>query len=202
MKLYFSPGTCALSPHIALLEAGLAFEPVPVDIKSHKLADGGDFYAINPKGSVPVLELDNGERLTEGPAVVQYIADQSPQSQLAPPNGTWPRYRLQEWLNFITSELHKSFSPLFNPKTPEEAKAQTRERLTERLKWVDSQLEGKTYLMGGTFTVADGYLFTVVRWCKAVGVDAEPLAHLSAFMARVAARPAVQAALKAQGLLK
>lgn len=202
MKLYFSPGTCALSPHIALLEAGLAFEPVRVDIKSHKLADGGDFYAINAKGSVPVLELDNGERLTEGPAVVQYIADQAPQSQLAPANGTWPRYRLQEWLNFITSELHKGFSPLFNPKTPEEAKAQFRERLAERLKWVDSQLEGKAYLMGETFTVADGYLFTVVRWCKAVGVDAEPLAQLSAYMARVAARPAVQAALKAQGLQK
>jgi glutathione S-transferase len=202
MKLYFSAGTCSLSPHIALREAGLAFDLVPVNIKTHQLADGSDFYAINPKGSVPVLELDSGERLTEGPAIVQYIADQAPQTALAPANGTWARYRLQEWLNFITSELHKGFAPLFNPKAPEEAKTQARDKLNERLKWVDEQLAGQSYLMGEPFTVADGYLFTVAGWGKFVGVDTTPLAHLSAFMARVAARPAVQAALKAEGLLK
>ncbi|MFY7942105.1 MAG: glutathione transferase GstA [Burkholderiaceae bacterium] len=202
MKLYFSPGTCSLSPHIALREAGLTIELVPVNIKTHKLSDGSDYYNINPKGSVPVLELADGKRLTEGPAIVQYIADQAPQTNLAPANGTWERYRLQEWLNFITSELHKGFSPLFNPKSPEEAKTLARDKLNERLKWVDEQLQGKPYLMGETFTVADGYLFTVAGWGKFVGVDLAPLTQLSAFMARVAARPAVQAALKAEGALK
>ena len=202
MKLYFSPGTCSLSPHIALREAGLTIELVPVNIKTHKLSDGSDYFTINPKGSVPVLELDDGKRLTEGPAIVQYIADQAPQTNLAPANGTWERYRLQEWLNFITSELHKGFSPLFNPKSPEEAKTLARDKLNERLKWVDEQLQGKSYLMGETFTVADGYLFTVAGWGKFVGVDLAPLTQLSAFMTRVAARPAVQAALKAEGALK
>ena len=202
MKLYFSPGTCSLSPHIALREAGVSIELVPVNIKTHKLSDGSDYYAINPKGSVPVLELDDGKRLTEGPAIVQYIADLAPSTGLAPANGTWERYRLQEWLNFITSELHKGFSPLFNPKFPEEGKALARDRLNDRLKWVDEQLEGKAYLMGEGFTVADGYLFTVTGWGKFVGVDITPLQQLSAFMARVAARPAVQAALKAEGSLK
>ena len=202
MKLYFSPGTCSLSPHIAACEAGLTIELVPVNIKTHKLSDGSDYYAINPKGSVPVLELADGNRLTEGPAIVQYIADQAPQTKLAPANGTWERYRLQEWLNFITSELHKGFSPLFNPKSPEEAKTLARDKLNERLKWVDEQLQGKSYLMGETFSVADGYLFTVAGWGKFVGVDLTSLTQLSAFMTRVAARPAVQAALKAEGALK
>lgn len=202
MKLYFSPGTCSLSPHIALHEAGLAFDLQLVNIKTHQLADGRDFFNVNPKGSVPVLELDNGERLTEGSVIVQYIADQAPQSALAPANGTWARYRLQEWLNFITSELHKGFSPLFNPRSPDEVKVQARDKLNERLKWVDKQFEGKAYLTGETFTVADGYLFTVAGWGKLVGVDIAPLQSLSAFMARVSARPAVQAALKAEGLLK
>jgi glutathione S-transferase len=202
MKLYFSPGTCSLSPHIALREAGLTIELVPVNIRTHKLSDGSDYFTINPKGSVPVLELADGKRLTEGPAIVQYIADQAPQTSLAPANGTWERYRLQEWLNFITSELHKGFSPLFNPKSPEEAKTQARDKLNERLKWVDEQLQGKPYLMGEAFTVADGYLFTVAGWGKFVGVDLTPLTQLSAFMTRVAARPAVQAALKAEGALK
>lgn len=202
MKLYFSPGTCSLSPHIAAREAGLTIELVPVNIKTHKLSDGSDYHAINSKGSVPVLELADGKRLTEGPAIVQYIADQAPQTSLAPANGTWERYRLQEWLNFITSELHKGFSPLFNPKSPEEAKTLARDKLNERLKWVDEQLQGKSYLMGETFTVADGYLFTVAGWGKFVGVEVAPLTQLSAFMTRVAARPAVQAALNAEGALK
>jgi glutathione S-transferase len=202
MKLYYSPGACSLSPHIALHEAGLPFQPVLASTKTHKLADGTDYYTINPKGSVPLLELDSGERLSEGPAIVQYIADQAPASGLAPAAGTLARYRLMEWLNFITSELHKSFSPLFNPEMPEQAKALHRAKLADRFKWVDQQLEGKSYLMGDTFTVADGYLFTVTNWCTYVGVDIAGLAHLAAFMARVAARPAVQAALKAEGLLK
>lgn len=202
MKLYFSPGTCSLSPHIALREAGLPFELVRVNIKTHQLADGQDFYAINPKGSVPVLELPNRERLTEGSAIVQFIADQAPQSALAPTNGSWERYRLQEWLNFITSELHKGFSPLFNPRSTDDVKAQARDKLMSRLKWVDEQLEGRAYLMGETFTVADGYLFTVVGWGKLVSVDVSALKALSEFMARTSARAAVQAALKAEGLLK
>ena len=201
-KLYYSPGACSLSPHIALREAGLPFDLVLASTKTKKLADGTDFYTINPKGSVPVLELADGQHLTEGPAIVQYIADLAPASQLAPAAGTMARYRLMEWLNFITSELHKGFSPLFNPAMPEEAKVLSRAKLTERLTWVDTQLEGKSFLLGDTFTVADGYLFTVANWGKFVGVDITPMKTLSAFMGRVAARPAVQAALKAEGLLK
>jgi glutathione S-transferase len=202
MKLYYSPGACSLSPHIVLRESGLPFELVLASTKTHKLADGSDYYAINPKGYVPLLELNNGERLSEGPAIVQYIADQVPQKNLAPANGTMPRYRLQEWLNFITSELHKGFSPLFNPATPEDFKPAAKERLAGRLKWVDAQLEGKAYLTGDQFTVADAYLFTVTSWTKYVGIDIAGLANLGAFMGRVAARPAVQAALKAEGLLQ
>ena len=180
MKLYYSPGACSLSPHIVLRESGLAFEPVLASTKTHKLADGTDYYGINPKGYVPLLELDNGERLSEGPVIVQYIADQVPAKNLAPANGTMARYRLQEWLNFITSELHKGFSPLFNPAMPEEAKALARTKLADRLKWVNEQLEGKQYLMGDTFSVADAYLFTVAGWGKHVGVDISSLNHLGA----------------------
>jgi len=201
-KLYYSPGACSLSPHIVLREAGLPFDLVLASTKTHKLADGTDYYGINPKGYVPLLELDDGQRLSEGPVIVQYIADQVPASQLAPAAGTMARYRVMEWLNFITSELHKGFSPLFNPATPEDYKSIVRTRLGERLAWVNGQLEGRAYLMGDTFTVADAYLFTVAGWGKYVGVDISGLANLSAYMGRVAARPAVQAALKAEGLLK
>ncbi|MEO3712519.1 MULTISPECIES: glutathione transferase GstA [Roseateles] len=202
MKLYYSPGACSLSPHIVLREAGLPFEAVLASTKTKKLADGTDFFSINPKGSVPVLELDNGERLTEGPAIVQYLADLVPEKQLAPANGSWPRYRLQEWLNYITSELHKGFSPLFNPATPEDAKPLFREALQKRLAWVDSQLEGRDYLLGSQFSVADAYLFVVSNWGQYVGVDISGLKQLGAFRARVADRPAVQEAMKAEGLLK
>ena len=202
MKLYYSPGACSLSPHIALQEAGLAYTPVLASTKSHKLQDGTDFYTINALGYVPVLELDNGERLREGPAIVQYIADQVPDKQLAPANGTLARYRLQEWLTFIGTELHKGFSPLFNPSTPEDYKPMVRERLLQRLQWVDSQLAGKQYLMGDQFTVADGYLFTVTNWTQPTKLDISGLAHLTAYRERVGARPAVQAAMKAEGLLK
>lgn len=202
MKLYYSPGACSLSPHIALQEAGLAYTPVLASTKSHKLQDGTDYYTINALGYVPVLELDNGERLREGPAIVQYIADQVPDKQLAPANGTLARYRLQEWLTFIGTELHKGFSPLFNPATPEEYKPMVRERLLQRLQWVDSQLAGKQYLMGDQFTVADGYLFTVTNWTQPTKFDISGLANLAAYRERVGARPAVQAAMKAEELLK
>ncbi|PND38897.1 glutathione transferase GstA [Paucibacter aquatile] len=202
MKLYYSPGACSLSPHIALREAGLSFDLVLASTKTKKLQDGSDFYAINSKGSVPVLELDNGERLTEGPAIVQYIADLAPASNLAPAAGSMARYRLQEWLNYITSELHKGFSPLFNPATPEDYKPVARAALMARFTWVNAQLEGKQYLMGDQFTVADAYLFVVSNWGQYVGVDVSGFEHLVAFRARVAARPAVQEAMKAEGLLK
>ncbi len=202
MKLYYSPGACSLSPHIVLRESGLPFTPVLASTKTHQLADGTDYYTINPKGYVPLLELDNGERLSEGPAIVQYIADQVPDKKLAPPAGTMARYRLMEWLNFTTSELHKSFSPLFNKDFPEDGKAIYRKKISDRLAWVDGQLAGKQYLMGDTFTVADAYLFTVAGWGQYVGVDIKPLANLSAYVARVAARPAVQEAMKVEGLLK
>ena len=202
MKLYYSPGACSLSPHIALQEAGLAYTPVLASTKSHKLQDGTDYYTINALGYVPVLELDNGERLREGPAIVQYIADQVPDKQLAPANGTLARYRLQEWLTFIGTELHKGFSPLFNPATPEDYKPMVRERLLQRLQWVDGQLAGKQYLMGDQFTVADSYLFTVTNWTQPTKLDISGLANLAAYRERVGARPAVQAAMKAEGLLK
>lgn len=202
MKLYYSPGACSLSPHIVMREAGLAFEPVLASTKTHKLQDGTDYYTINPKGYVPLLELDGGERLSEGPVIVQYIADQVPAKGLAPAAGTMARYRLQEWLNFITSELHKGFSPLFNPAVPEEAKAVFRKKLVDRFTWVDGQLAGRNYLMGENFSVADAYLFTVTNWAGVVGVDIAGLANVGAFMARMRERPAVQAALRAEGLLK
>ena len=201
-KLYYVPGACSLSPHIALREAGLPFDLVLANLKTKTLADGSDYLAVNPKGQVPVLELNDGQRLTEGPAIVQYIADQAPAAKLAPPAGTLARYRLMEWLNFITSELHKGFTPLFSPATPEEYKTIARARLIDRLTWVDSQLAGKDYLMSEGFSVADAYLFTVVNWSKPVGLDISALKNLAAFMGRVAARPAVQEALKAEGLLK
>lgn len=201
MKLYYSPGACSLSPHIVLREAGLAFDLVRTSTKTHKMEDGTDFYAINPKGAVPVLEIANGERLTEAPVVLQYIADQVPQKQLVPPAGTMARYRVQEWLNYITSELHKAFGPLFSPATPPEAKEMFKGWLSPRLKWVDSQLAGKQFLTGDTFTVADAYLYTVVNWTKHVGISTDELPNLLAFMARVGARPAVGEALKAEGLV-
>ncbi|MFO1252303.1 glutathione transferase GstA [Inhella sp.] len=200
MKLYYAPGVCSLSPHIVLRELGLPFELVKVNTKTHQTTDGGDFYAINPKGSVPVLELDGGERLTEGPAIVQYLADQHPDKGLAPANGTLARARLQEWLNFTTSELHKGFGPLFNPAFPDAAKALIRERLLKLFAWVDTQLAGREYLLDSGFSVADAYLFTVSNWGQLVGVDLAPFTHLAAYRARVAARPAVQEAMKAEGL--
>jgi len=202
MKLYYSPGACSLSPHIALHEAGLAFEPVLASTKTHKLQDGTDYYGINPLGYVPMLELDDGTRLREGPAIVQYIADLAPTKNLAPAAGTLQRYRLQEWLTFIGTEMHKGYSPLFNPNMPEEAKAIFKDKLKSRYEWLDGQFADKQYLMGDQFSVADGYLFTVTNWAKPTGVDISGFANLLAWHARVAARPAVQDAMKAEGLLK
>jgi len=202
MKLYYSPGACSLSPHIVLREAGLAFEPVAAPTKTHQLPDGTDYYTVNPLGYVPLLELDDGTRLREGPAIVQYIADQVPHKNLAPANGTLPRYRLQEWLTFIGTEIHRSFSPLFMPSMPEEAKKIFRERLAKRLNFVNGELAGKQFVMGDHFTVADAYLYTVTRWTKPMAIDISGCPNLMAHHARVDARPAVQEALKFEGLLK
>ena len=189
MKLYYSAGACSLSPHIALKEAGLAFEAVSAPTKTHKLPDGTDYYTINPLGYVPLLELDDGTRLREGPAIVQYVADQVPAKKLAPAAGTLERYRLQEWLTFIGTEVHMGFSPLFNPNMPEEAKTIARDRLASRLKWVDGELAGKQYLMGDQFTVADGYLFTVTNWAKPTNLDLSGLPNLLAYRDRVRRAP-------------
>jgi glutathione S-transferase len=200
MKLYFSPGTCSLSPHIALREAGLPVELVKVDLRAKTLSDGSDFRTVNPKGYVPAIQLPDGSLLTEGPAIVQYIADQAPQSGLAPAAGTIERYRLQETLNYISTELHKSFSPLFNPSAPEEWKAQVKTMLAARFDLLSTRLDGQSYLFGDQFTVADGYLFTVLNWTRLVGIDLSAWPVLTAFQKRVASRPAVQAALAAEGL--
>lgn len=200
MKLYYSPGACSLSPHIILAESGLAFDLEKVDLAAKKTERGADYWKVNPKGYVPALELDDGQVLTEGPAVVQYLADLVPQKKLAPPSGTMERYRLQEWLNFISTELHKGFSPLFNPKAPEDWKSAARELLGKRVGIAARQLEGRSYLMGEVFTVADAYLFTVLRWARYVKLDLSPWPVLLAYLDRVAARPAVHAALVAEGL--
>ena len=201
MKLYYSPGACSLSPHIALEEAGLPYEAIPAPTKTKVLPDGSDFRQVNPLGYVPYLVLDDGTGLREGPAIVQYIADQAPEKKLAPANGTLARYQLQSWLNFIGTELHKGFGPLFNPALGDDAKAVFKAKLLERLTWVDGELAGKLYLTGDDFTVADGYLFTVTNWTKPMAIDISGLKNLVAWRERVAARPAVQAAMKAEGLI-
>lgn len=201
MKLYYSPGACSLSPHIALEESGLPYEAILAPTKTKVLPDGSDFRQVNPLGYVPYLVLDDGTGLREGPAIVQYIADQAPGKKLAPANGTLARYQLQSWLNFIGTELHKGFGPLFNPAVGDDAKAVFKAKLLERLTWVDGELAGKTWLTGEDFTVADGYLFTVTNWTKPMAIDISGLKNLVAWRERVAARPAVQAAMKAEGLI-
>lgn len=202
MKLYYSPGACSLSPHIALKEAGIPFDLVKVDLKAKTLADGGDYKAINPKGQVPALGMDNGEVLTEGPVIVQMIADKVPGKNLVPANGTTERYRLQEWLNFVSTELHKNFSPLFQPVLSEDTKAFFKDRLMGKFAYINDQLAGKDYLMGSQFTVPDGYLFTMLRWADGMKMDLSGLKNLMAFKDRVGARPKVQEALAAEGLMK
>lgn len=201
MKLYYSPGACSLSPHIALEEAGLKYEAICAPTKTHKLPDGSDYYKINPLGYVPLLQLDDGTKLTEGPAIVQYIADQAPDKKLAPENGTLERYQLQSKLNFIGTEIHKGFGPLFNPATPDDFKKAAKDKLLSRLQWIDGELAGKDFLMGDQFTVADCYLFTVTNWCAKMDVDISKLANLNAMRERTAKRPAVQKAMRDEGLL-
>jgi glutathione S-transferase len=202
VKLYFSPGACSLSPHIVLREAGLPFDLEQVNLQTKQLKSGGDFLQINPKGQVPTLKLDNGEILTEGPAIVQYIADQKPETGLAPKAGTMPRYHVQEWLNFITSDLHKVFAPLFRPNTPEEFVKITKENLANKFTFLDKQLAKGPYLMGDKFTVPDAYAFTVVGWSKYKDIDLSRWPNLAGYMDRIAARPKVQEAMKAEGLTK
>jgi glutathione S-transferase len=202
MQLYFSPGACSLASHITLREAGLPFDLKRTDTKTKKLEDGSDYYAVNSKGAVPALRLDDGQVLTEGPAILQYLADQKPESGLAPKNGTLERYRLLEWLNFITSEVHKTFSPLFNPAADPKVKEYTTQNLEKKFDWLNQQLAGKTFLTGDKFTIADAYLFVVVNWSNFVGIDLGRWPNLRDFQARVAARPKVQEALAAEGLLK
>jgi glutathione S-transferase len=201
MKLYYAPGACSLSPHIVAREAGLPIQLQKVNTKDKTMEGGGDFWKINPRGYVPVLELDSGERLTEGPAIVQYLADQKPDAGLAPKNGTLERYRLQEWLNFLTSEVHKQFTPLFKPNTPDDYKKIAKENLANRFTWLDEQLAGKDYLMGKQFTVADAYAFVLLGWTKPTQIDLSKWSNLQAFHKRVAARPKVKEAMQAEGLI-
>jgi glutathione S-transferase len=202
MQLYFSPGACSLASHIALREAGLPFDLKRTDVKTKKLEDGSDYFAVNSKGAVPALRLDDGQVLTEGPAILQYIADQKPDSRLAPKSGTLERYRLQEWLNFITSEIHKGFSPLFNPTVDVKVKEYTTQNLEKKFDWLNTQLAGKKFLTGDNFTIADAYLFVVVNWTNFVGIDLARWPALKEFQARVAARPQVQEAMTTEGLIK
>lgn len=201
IKLYYSPGACSLSPHIVLREAGVHFEIEKVNLKTKKTDAGIDYDTINPKSYVPALVMNNGELLTEGPAIVQYVADLAPEKKLAPPAGTLERYRLQEWLNYNSTEIHKSFSTLFNPEAPEDIKSAAKARLGKRFGFAASALEGKNYLLGDTFTVADAYFFTMLRWTHYTGIDLSAWPALREYFNRVAARPAVISAMKAEGLL-
>jgi len=202
MKLYFAPGACSLSPHIVLREAGYNFDLEQVNNKEKKTISGKDYWAINGKGQVPVLELDNGERITEGPVIVQYLADQRPDAGLLPANGSMERVRVQEWLNFTTSELHKSLGLFFRLTTPADFKVITKEHVGKRFDWLDKQLAGKQYVTVDKFTVADAYLFTVLRWSSFVNIDLGKWPNIKAYVDRVAARPKVQEAMKAEGLVK
>jgi glutathione S-transferase len=202
MKLYYSPGACSLSPHIALLEAGLPYDLVKVDLRAKKLENGDDFLKVNPKGQVPVLVLDSGELVTEGPVIVQMIADKAAAKNLAPARDSTERYKLLEWLNFITAELHKNFGPMFSPVLADEAKAFFKDRVMGKFRYVDSHLKGRDYLMGNQFSVADGYLFTMLSWADRMKFDLSDMPDLSAYKARVAARPKVQEAMTKEGLLK
>ncbi len=202
MRLFYSSGACSLSPHIVAREAGIDLRLQQVDLKTKTITTEGDYLDVNPKGSVPALELDDGEILTEGPTIVQYLADLRPQSNLAPPAGTMARYRVQEMLGYINSELHKTYSPLFRAETPPQTRAEREAYLLKRYALIDRQLEGRQYLFGDSFTVADAYLFTVTNWAPHVKLDLSQFANLRAFQQRVAARPAVRAALQAEGLIK
>lgn len=201
MKLFLTPGACSLSPHIVLREAGLPFDAEVVDLKTKKTKSGTDFRAVNPKGQVPTLQIEGGDILTEGAAIVQYLADKKPEAKLAPANGTVERYHLQEWLNFIAAEVHKGFSPLFKPNTPDAYKDIVKENLAAKFDHLSKVLEGRDYLMGA-FTVADAYLYTILTWAKPMGIDLGKWPALKAYFDRVAARPAVKAAHEAEAKAK
>jgi glutathione S-transferase len=201
MKLYYAPGACSLAPHIVAREAGIDLALERVDTKTKRTETGADYLAINPKGYVPALELDDGSLLTEGPVISQYLADLAPASELAPPAGTIARYRLQEWLGYINSELHKSYSPLFNPATPDATRDERRAYLTRRYALVEQHLATNEYLLGDRFTAADAYLFVVTNWARPTKLDLSAFPALLAFQKRIAGRPAVQAAMVAEGLV-
>jgi glutathione S-transferase len=202
MKLYYSPGACSLSPHIALLEAGLPYDLVKVDLRAKKLENGDDYLKVNPKGQVPALALDSGELVTEGPVIVQMIADKVSAKNLAPARDSAERYKLQEWLTYINSEIHKNIGPMFSPVLSDDAKAFFKDRATGKFKYVDGKLAGQDYLMGKQFTVADGYMFTMLSWADRMKFDLAGLSNLKAYQARVGARPMVQEALTREGLMK
>ncbi|QSQ13111.1 glutathione transferase GstA [Myxococcus landrumensis] len=201
MKLYFAPGACSLSPHIVAREAGIDLQFTKVDTQTKAMEGGGDFWKVNPKGYVPALEFEPGDVLTEGPAIVQYLGDQRPASGLVAPAGSRERYQQQEMLGYINSELHKTYSPLFSPATPDATREERKAYLQKRYKLIEERLAGRAYLFGDTFTAADAYLFTVTRWAKFVQLDLSGFPNVLAFQERVAARPAVREALKAEGLL-
>jgi glutathione S-transferase len=201
MKLYYTPGACSQAPHIAIHELGLPYDAVKVDLGTHKLEDGTDYRTINPKGYVPTLELDDGTRITEANVILQYLAEQKP-GRLAPAFGTKERWKLMEWLAFIASEVHKGFGPLWNPQTPAEVRERTVKALGNRFGYLAQTLEKQPFLMGNEFTIADAYLFVVLNWSDYHKVDLSPWPALQQFRARVAARPGVQATLRAEGLAK
>jgi glutathione S-transferase len=205
MKLYFTPGVCSLSPHIVFKETGVSFQAVKTDIRAKTYEGGGDYKTISPLGYVPALQLADGTILTEGPAIVQYIADQAPTAQLTPAKGSSDHYKMLAWLNFISTEVHKGFTPLLSPmiasKLSDETKAIFLERLVARLAHIDKHLANNDYLLGKSFTIADAYCFTTLRWTAAIKLDLAPFPHLQSYMKRVQARPAVQAAMQAEGLL-
>jgi glutathione S-transferase len=203
MKLYYSPGACSLSPHIVLEEAGLPYEAIRVDLKTHQTANGSDYKKVNPLGYVPLLELDDGTKLTEGPSIVQYLADKAPAKKLAPASGTIERAQVQSWLNFIGTELHKGgFSMLFNPKLGDDAKAMFRERLLGRLAHLDQHLAKSPFMAGDAFSVADAYAFTVLNWSVPMKIDLGAYPNVKAYLAKIAARDGVQRAMKQEGLIK
>jgi glutathione S-transferase len=202
VKLYYSPGACSLAPHIVLLESGHAFDLEKVDIPNKKTASGADYWKINPKGYVPALQLDNGEVLTEVSTILQYLADQKPASGLVPAAGTMARYRLMEWLNFVATEVHKSLGALFNPQMTPEMKEVQKAYITRRFNALDGMMAGRAYLAGETFSVADAYLFNVLRWCGYHKIDLAPWPNIQAFFARTGERPQVQAAMRAEGLIR
>jgi glutathione S-transferase len=202
MKLYYSSGACSLSPHIVLLEAGLPYTLEKVDLATKKTATGVDYLTINSKGAVPALQLDDGKVLTEGPAVVQYLADKQPESGLAPRAGSFERYQLMEMLNYITSELHKGFGPLFNKEASAEWKGAAKIALGKKFDWLSAYLQGKTFLLGNAFTVADAYLFTILNWPAHLGIDLNKWPVLADYHSRIAQRPKVQQAMREEGLLK